>query len=190
MGDVVNKSKYNLLLCEIHFPPIHGKNETSDPNIETHYLLFCKYEPFENEYNELSGYRMCDYDDGNDEYLLEDDLGYLRNILRANTLHQRMFGNHPTIRNYYKICENINNIKPEIGECITLSTGETIVIIKTIWIKIIQRKWKKIMKIRKLILTKRLSQSSIKFMEINGSWPTNCKYMPSIHGMLSELKIN
>jgi hypothetical protein len=35
-------------------------------------------------------------------------------------------------------------LQPEIAECIILSGGETIAVLKTFWIKIIQRKWKKV----------------------------------------------
>ena len=37
-------------------------------------------------------------------------------------------------------------LQPEIAECIILSGEETIAILKTFWIKIIQRKWKKVFK--------------------------------------------
>ena len=36
------------------------------------------------------------------------------------------------------------NLQPEIAECIILSGEETVAILKTFWIKIIQRKWKKV----------------------------------------------
>jgi len=43
--------------------------------------------------------------------------------------------------------KHVNKILyPEIAECIILSGGETISILKTFWIKLIQRKWKKIFK--------------------------------------------
>jgi hypothetical protein len=50
------------------------------------------------------------------------------------------YGN--TIRNFAKIICNKNYIKPEIAECIILPTGETIAILKTFWIRIIQKVYK------------------------------------------------
>jgi hypothetical protein len=47
-------------------------------------------------------------------------------------------------------------IQPEIAECIILSGGEFVAILKTFWIRIIQRKWKKVFK--KYIWNKYLRQ--------------------------------
>ena len=46
------------------------------------------------------------------------------------------------IKFYSKQLDKI--IQPEIAECIILSGGEYVAILKTFWIKIIQRKWKKV----------------------------------------------
>ena len=35
-----NNKKNYLMLCELHYPGRHGKTEDSDPNIETHYLVY------------------------------------------------------------------------------------------------------------------------------------------------------
>ena len=32
-------NKFNLMLCELHYIPIHGKTNESWPSIETHYLV-------------------------------------------------------------------------------------------------------------------------------------------------------
>jgi recombinational DNA repair ATPase RecF len=50
---------------------------------------------------------------------------------------------HPIIRNYNNIIKRENYIKLDIIEKVLLESGEIIAIIKTFWIKIIQRKWKK-----------------------------------------------
>jgi hypothetical protein len=178
----MNKSKYNLVLCELHFPPIHGKNESSSPDIETHYLLYAKYDPhtekkIDNEYEP---------DILNNDTELNQDKLFIKRTLKKQSAMSEYLGSHPCIRNYYKICENV---KPEIGECITLPTLETIVILKTFWFRIICRKWKKIMEERRNILTKRQHPESIKFREIHGFWSENCRIMPSINGMFSDLKM-
>jgi hypothetical protein len=48
------------------------------------------------------------------------------------------------IKFYSKQLDKI--LQPEIAECIILSGEETVAILKTFWIKIIQRKWKKVFK--------------------------------------------
>jgi hypothetical protein len=53
--------KYNLILCELHYTPIHGKTEDSDPNIEGHYLLIGKFDP--NTYDMLNENSDDDDDD-------------------------------------------------------------------------------------------------------------------------------
>jgi hypothetical protein len=180
---------FSLVLCELHFIPIHGKNETSDPNIETHYLLYSRYNPFL-ENNWISYYTPNDDedddeddDDDDDEEYLMFDLYNLRCLLKANLAFEQYFGPHPCIRSYYKICEERNRyVNPEIGQVIDLPTGESVVIIKTIWLRIIQRKWKKIIDQRKQITQ---SYKSIKFREIHGTWP---QPLPTLHGMLKNLR--
>ena len=41
----MNKNKWHLMLCELHFPTIHGKTDDSQPDIETHYLVYDIYDP-------------------------------------------------------------------------------------------------------------------------------------------------
>ena len=73
----------------------------------------------------------------------------------------------------------------EIAECIYLEPlGHCVGIIKTFWIKIIQRTWKKIMKRRREVINIRKSLSSIRYRELNGRWPLNCNDIPGLNGML------
>ena len=73
---------------------------------------------------------------------------------------------------------------PELAECIILPTGERVCIIKTIWLKLIQRKWKYIYKKRMEVWNKRKSVKALIFREINGKWPNACNYYPNLKGML------
>jgi len=83
------------------------------------------------------------------------------------------------------IINYISEVKPEIAECFYLPDGECISIIKTFWIKLIQRAWKKIYKKRQDILKNRCSIQSLKYREIHGKWPSYCLHYPSIKCMLS-----
>ncbi len=80
-----------------------------------------------------------------------------------------------------------NNAKLEIAKCIHLNLGYYISIIKTFWLKLIQRKWKKIYKERKMCLLKRANTNVIKYREIYGKWPESCLNYPLLKGMLSDL---
>jgi hypothetical protein len=75
----------------------------------------------------------------------------------------------------------------EMAECIYLPSGHCIGILKTFWLKLIQRTWKKICKERKMCLIKRCNMNSIYYREINGKWPSNCSRYPGIKGMLNYL---
>jgi hypothetical protein len=119
-------SKYSLLLCELHHPQLHGKTNDSEPNIEYHYLV-----------NEV--FNVVDMFDG---FTLNHCIKHLKNhykLLKLNVMDI-----HPGIRNYNSIISNINYIKPEIAEYIILPTQEAIAILKTFWLRIIQKKWKKV----------------------------------------------
>jgi len=187
--------KYNLILCELHYTPIHGKTEDSDSNIEGHYLLIGKFDP--NTYDILN--ENSDDDDDVDGVSLNN---YNR-ILYENTRNTSSYvmimisilwnhkykyllknsniindDPHAVIRNYSNIISNKNYIRPEIGECITLSTGETVVILKTFWIKIIQRTWKNILKKRNTIFS---DPTFVIKMQMNSSYH---KKIPSLKGMM------
>jgi hypothetical protein len=77
--------------------------------------------------------------------------------------------------------------KIEIAECIYLPSQHCVSILKTFWLRLIQRKWKKIINERKLIIIKRCNPNSIKYREIHGIWPNNCFIYPTLKGMLSNL---
>lgn len=83
----------------------------------------------------------------------------------------------------------INNTlcKLEIAECLYLPSQHCISILKTHWLKIIQRTWKKTYKERKLSITRRCHPNAIKYREIYGKWPNNCSNYPLLRGMLSKL---
>jgi len=77
--------------------------------------------------------------------------------------------------------------KPEIAECIYLNTGHCIGILKTFWLRIIQKKWKKVLIEQKKINRLRSNPNSLKYREIHGSWPKNCINYPRLKGLLSNL---
>ena len=94
---------------------------------------------------------------------------------------------HIIFRNYKNIIRNSNYIIPEIAECIKLENEEYITIKKTFWIRIIQRKWKKIFKIKQEVFRKRILSSSLRYREIYGKWPIDCRYNPTLKGMFYNL---
>jgi hypothetical protein len=80
-----------------------------------------------------------------------------------------------------------NHIKLEIAECLYLPSEHCVSILKTFWLRLIQRIWKKIYIERKSIIKKRSNPNALFYKQIYGKWPNNCLYYPQLKGMLSNL---
>jgi hypothetical protein len=79
------------------------------------------------------------------------------------------------------------NLRTEIAECIILNSNHSVAILKTFWLRLIQRVWKKTYLERKNIIKKRSNPRSIFYREIFGRWPDDCLIYPSLIGMLGNL---
>ena len=157
---MVYLSKYRFVLCELHYTPMHGKTIDSDLNIESHYIV---YDKFSNP-------------DPTKLIFILSLAKYLQKTIRR--LFRAKNFPHVSIRNFANIINKTNYIVPEIVECITLPTQETIAIKKTFWIRIIQRTWKKIFRQRQRIFAD--SSFMIKYIMRQKS----SKDIPNIRGML------
>jgi hypothetical protein len=76
-------------------------------------------------------------------------------------------------------------------ECITIVDGTfsyTIanVIVKTFWIKIIQRKWKSIYKKRMMAIQSRGTPHAIRYYQIHGKYPYGLNQLPGLYGMMAD----
>lgn len=216
-----HKTHY-LMLCELHYPERHGKTQDSDPNIETHYLVYDRFDPITGiSYSFIDNYVEYDTDteansdtdtapnsvsdtetetapnsytdtnfdsDINRNMLvrINDEIIFLKEYY--SNPDPIYVDNHPTIRNYRNIVSNSNYIKPEIGEYIILPTLEAVAILKTFWLRIIQKKWKKVFQKRKDIIKQRCYLSNLSIREIRGRFPSSCINLPGLKGMLSDLK--
>ena len=148
-------SKFSFGLCELYNKKIHGYIPgVSDPNINGHYLVI---------YGNNSS-STNDSDDTEDDVDINDMVDlyrreYTKLILEPQYQYQNQNNNvtvqihgfeHDLIRNYYNIVSNINNyIKPEIFQKIYLSGTECCAVLKTFWIRIIQRAWKRVFRLHK-----------------------------------------
>ena len=159
-------TKYNIILCELFNSKLHGIPENDETNF--HYLVKSRFKNLNmTVINELCFESNLDY--------------YVFAVLNSNKLNQ----NH--IRNYKNIVNRQHYIKPEIAQCIYLPSNECIAILKTFWIRLIQRKWKNILSERRKILEKRGNIIAIVYREIYGAWPNACLHYPTLNGMLSNL---
>lgn len=91
---------------------------------------------------------------------------------------------HPTIRNYYNIIRSPRMYELQIGECILLPTQENVFIIKTIWLRIIQRRWKKVYKEKINYYKNLLNPTNLYKYKLSGNKTNN---IPTLKGMLYKL---
>jgi len=163
-------TRYNIILCELYNEGLHG--ETTNTELKSSYLVYCRFKKLDMEYIE-------DYvDDFNAHYL------YLINNNDASIAH------HSVFRNYKNIILKQPYVRPEIAECVYLENEDCVAILKTHWIRLIQRTWKNIIKQRKIIIQKRAGLNALRYKEFNGMWPRDCFYYPELQGMLSGLASN
>lgn len=141
-------SKFKLAICQIFHPRLHGYTESSNINIVGHYLVF-----FEIEINEFL------------ENYFKNGIDYLKSFYNDINFSECP---HPFIRNYSNIVHSENYIKIDIVKTEILNGREEVAYIKTFWIKIFQRKWKKEYKKRQKIIRTLSNPKYLLKREING----------------------
>lgn len=131
---------------------------------------------------------------------------YINNYFPGMSRYTRLLWLHMTIKNDYFFEYNFNIInkylsfpilpndiiKNKVGilkiGCNYNGTNVIYPIDKTIWLRIIQRKWKKVMKERKRIIIKRMNPRILELRTIKGRWEEEVNHLPGIRGCLNELK--
>ncbi len=73
----------------------------------------------------------------------------------------------------------------EIVDYFCLPGQEMVAICKTFWLKIIQRKWKKVYAERQRILKRRKAVKEIQYRQRFGHWSNEASYMPTLEGMMA-----
>jgi hypothetical protein len=178
------KSKYNLALCELYNENIHG---TSD--IDGHYLSIYTHSDAEITPEEQDSDDDDDDDDDDDvQTNSKNNRFWILNSIKdlyCERYKQLRMKNHKSIRNYKKIVSRKNYIQPEIVEKISIDDCNC-VILKTFWLKIVQRTWRRIYRQRLDIIKKWMMPSNIFYRERNGRWPQDCSHLPSIVGMMNH----
>jgi hypothetical protein len=65
--------------------------------------------------------------------------------------------------------------------------GEYAVVIKTHWLRIVQRRWRKVFRQRNAIFAKRASVQNQEYFRTHGRYLPGTNVLPTIHGMLHDL---
>ena len=68
--------------------------------------------------------------------------------------------------------------------------GTYMVSIKTHWIRLIQRHWKNVLKLRAIILRARGNPPNSRFREIHGKWPPPVRTLPGLYGLMRYYNCN
>jgi hypothetical protein len=161
-------TRYNIVLCELHNPKIHGLDPAS--NVSSHYLVDCRFKRLNMKIINVNA------------SIITHVYSRLLNRGDART------NNHPIYKNYTNIVARNTYIKPEIAECMYLETHECVAILKTCWIRLIQRTWKNVMRKRAVVIQKRTHPNALYSRQITGNWPSDCAFYPGLRGMLSLIK--
>ena len=81
----------------------------------------------------------------------------------------------------------ITNPSVQIMKLFIQSNGVYNVVLKTHWLRLVQRRWKNIYKERQKIIRERSSIKNILLREINGKYNNYLDHYPSLTGMLNDL---
>lgn len=127
----------------------------------------------------------------------EDKHYYIGNSLVSQDKLYILYANAVTPTTFFRF--DINHVKSYLHDYSIFATNSNIdimklfilddhthtVVIKTYWLKIIQRHWKKIYSQRKYCISRRRQIKTMMYVERNGMYPYDCHSMPGLQGMLS-----
>lgn len=113
-----------------------------------------------------------------------------RNIMLLNTISARSFYKYSYIHVlkflYYYSLVRLYQPNVEIMKLYILNDGTYSVVLKTHWIRLIQRHWRKALQMRKQIMKKQMLISSLYHREIYGRFPNGINTLPMLTGLMSR----
>jgi len=121
---------------------------------------------------------------GISKYIRRYDTILLVNSVSTNAFLRYSFNRIYSYLSKYSIV-HMQNARVHIMKLDILSDGTYSVILKTHWLRLIQRHWKKVFKERTLIIKKRCSIKNLLSREVHGHYATGLNRMPNINGMLN-----
>jgi len=113
-----------------------------------------------------------------------------RQILLLNTISTKTFYKYSYIHVlkylYYYSLVRLYQPNVEIMKLYILNDGTYSVVLKTHWIRLIQRHWRKALQIRKQIMKKQMNLRSLYHREIYGRFPNGFNKLPMLTGLMSQ----
>jgi hypothetical protein len=159
----IKRKPYQLAISEVFHPAFHGQDANSTPGVHTQFLIYATID-------------LADF--YSDNYLYE-----VRSLLRYhNATLQLLNGSaeHPSIRNYDVVYNKYMRL--EIIQADVLKGNEEVAYLKTFWLRLVQRRWKKIYQARREMLQKRSDIKALQERQRTGQWPIGLRTLPSLHG--------
>ena len=158
-NETSSNSRYELAYCELHNPQLHGGSydNEEDEMMCGKYLYINKVHPLfpSNNSNIQRVYRNTN---------LINELRYMR----RNNVITNVY--HPTIRNYSNIICKRDYRNAQIVQRIRGPGTYSSAVIKTYYLRILQRKWKRIYAEKQRLIALRKNPRAIRFRELHGRW--------------------
>lgn len=115
-------------------------------------------------------------------------------IIMSNTVSARTYFAHPHMTILRYLCAyGLVRIKRPVLHVMTLhvlADGTYSMLLKTHWIRLVQRHWRNVYRSRRLLIRKRAHPQARKLHELTGKYPYPLDKMPSLAGMMSVYATN
>ena len=166
--------RYELVVCEYFHRDFHGFDDDSDPHIESQYLVHTRFpvppststDPWKNIH------AVC------------LQLGRLyRNLLQSQP--STTITHHPVFRHYRHLADNPRTYSLQLAEVHHLRGGECVAVLKTFWLRLVQRSWKRVFAKRQEVLRRRGRPEELAWFQRVGKWSPECGTLPSVLGMMA-----
>jgi hypothetical protein len=113
-------------------------------------------------------------------------------LLMVNSVSPSVFFQYAfeRIRKYlaeYSIVR-VENAKIHIMKLCILEDETYSVVLKTHWLRLVQRHWKKTYNKRRQVIKGRRNLANLRHREIYGRWPNGLNNLPGLHGLMQEYK--
>jgi len=114
-------------------------------------------------------------------------------ILMANSISSNIFFRHSfeRIYNYLQHYSTLMLYSPKMEIMQLHITHDEVysIVIKTHWLRLIQRHWKRIFIARNVILRQRMTPQSLHTFEMTGRFPYGLRTLPGLHGLMESYRI-
>ena len=181
------RPRYELVLCEYFHHHIHGFDDDSDPCIDSHYLVHTRF-PVPGTTSTSTTTTTSSTDPWKHLQAVCVQLHRLyRNLLHTQAAIDTIgyMSNGHRLRHYRHLAENPLTYLPQLAEVYHLRGGECVAVLKTFWLRLVQRSWKRVFAKRQDVLRRRGRPEELAWFQRMGKWSPECGALPSVRGMLA-----